>query len=205
MPEKQEQGDTADKGDVCPFCFESDISIVTDCYDDTGKKICELWDCRQCGGFFPRLVVIPGPPSDKKLAGKDAKSGRSRWRILDDDGPEKRRTPRFPVQFVVQVDFSEGGANGLGSRRVESLSEPIVAMVMNAGGGGLCFRYPEFVAEGRAGRMKISLPSVQKSFSALGRVVRSTRLPDGSYGLGVQFIEVEEEYRRALDRYVHLD
>lgn len=189
--------------ELCPFCFEKDISIVTDCYDDVGKKICELWDCQNCGGFFPKFVEIQGEDGEF-----DASEGEKTEGVDDD---EKRRTPRFPVQFVVQVDFAEGtDENKKGgffgkNKKAETLSEPIVAMVMDAGVGGLCFRYPEFVEEGKMGRMKISLPSAQRSFTATGTVVRSTKLPDGSYGLGIQFSEVEEAYRQALDRYVRVD
>lgn len=182
----------------CPFCFEESIRRVTDCFDERSQKICELWYCRDCGGFFPRSIQIDV---------EEKKSGPRR-RDHDLDLMEKRKTPRFPVQFVVQVDFEPGDDSkpSLFRRKKDvKLSEPIVAMVMNAGIGGLAFRYPEFVKEGQEGTMRISLPSAQRSFSAVGRVVRSTKLPDGSYGLGVQFVEVEPEYRLALQRYISLE
>lgn len=179
---------------VCPICTRAEIAYVTDCFDKDHTKICELWFCQSCGGFFPRSLDVktlrPGPrPVSMTQPPGDA-------------FVEKRRAPRFPIQFVVQVDFDHADIPGQKSRRKDSVSEPIVAMVIDAGVGGLCFRYPEPVPEGREGRIKISLPSVAQSFYALGRVVRSTRLPDGSWGLGVEFVDVDPEYREALRRYV---
>lgn len=173
-----------DEGD-CPFCSKTNIAVVTDCFDLNRKKICELWYCGSCAGFFPRMIsVMPASKTES----------------------EKRQAPRFPVQFVVQVDFDKKEKRRrFFSKKTEKLSEPIVAMVLDAGMGGLCFRYPKNIEEGREGKMRISLPSVSKSFSALAKVVRSTRLPDGSFGLGVQFVNVEQEYREALRRYVALD
>lgn len=188
----------------CPFCAQFDIVSVSDCFDVHGRKICELWFCNACSGFFPRsIAVAPARFADRELVAAAERIGA---RGIADAG-EKRKTPRFPVQFVVQVDFSQEAAASLGkkARARERMSEPIVAMVLDAGIGGLCFRHPEYVEEGREGMMMISLPSVAKSFSAIARVVRSTKLPDGSYGLGVQFLDVESEYRDALKRYVALD
>lgn len=172
---------------TCPFCGKDKIACLTDCFDINRKKICELWYCSLCGGFFPRMVVLnPGKASEA-------------------EEEDKRRNPRFPVQFVVQVDFDgKEQPKGFFGRKKE-MSDPIVAMVLDAGLGGLCFRYPDAIAEGQEGRMLISLPSVARSFTAQARVVRSTKLPDGSFGLGVQFITVEPEYREALKRYVTLD
>ncbi len=187
--DRQEKEPRAAKDGECPFCASRGILCVTDCYDTGGKrKICELWFCNDCSGFFPRMISIerPGPGAASVT--------------------EKRRTPRFPVQFVVQVDFAPaaGEKRSIFRRERDQLSEPLVAMVMDAGLGGLCFRYPHSVEEGREGKMLISLPSVERSFTARARVVRSTKLPDGSFGLGVQFIDVEPDYREALNRYLNL-
>lgn len=184
---------------VCPLCKRMEIMYMTDCFDKSHAKICELWFCHSCGGFFPRqLDVTTLKPEPRAVTMTQPPSSN-----------DKRRAPRFPVQFVVQVDFNhvddDGAAKGGGdANRKEKLSEPLVAMVINAGAGGLCFRYPESVVEGRVVRIKISLPSVPQSFYALGRVVRSTRLPDGGFGLGVEFVDVDSEYRDALKRYVSL-
>lgn len=171
----------------CPFCSKKNIASVTDCFDINRKKVCELWYCASCAGFFPRMIsVFP----------------------LKETGHDKRTAPRFPVQFVVQVNFGDKPAPRKffdSLKKEKKLSEPIVAMVLDAGIGGLCFRYPEFIEEGKEGEMRISLPSVATSFSALAKVVRSTRLPDGSFGLGVQFLTVDPEYREALKRYIALD
>lgn len=184
---------------TCPLCVRSSIAYVTDCYDKAHTKICELWFCQSCGGFFPRQLDV------KTLRPEPRPVSMTNPRPADPPpGGEKRRAPRFPVQFVVQVDFDHAELPLRRSADRVPLSEPLVAMVIDAGTGGLCFRYPEAIEEGREGRMKISLPSVSKSFFALGRVVRSTRLPDGSWGLGVEFIDVDPEYRDALRRYVSL-
>lgn len=198
----EERLQAADEGE-CPFCFDRRVSQVTDCFDANHQKICELWYCQVCGGFFPRSVAIT--PAEKARRLQAEQKEREEKKEAEED---RRRAPRFPVQFVVQVDFGDdiekGAGHGFGARR-GGMSEPIVAMVMNAGMGGLCFRYPKHIEEGKEALMKISLPSAQRSFSAKGRVVRSTLLPDGSYGLGVQFVDVEPEYRVALKRYVSLD
>jgi hypothetical protein len=202
MGESTRSGAVTWEGQTCPFCSSTSTSYVTDCFDTLGKKICELWYCNACSGFFPRQVAIGHPKSGVKKAiektGEKVTAGSS----------DKRRAPRFPVQFVVQVDFNHKPAPKRRLRlfggKKPSLSEPLLAMVMDAGNGGLCFRHPTPIEEGREGRMLISLPSVAQSFSAIGRVVRSTLLPDGSYGLGVQFIDVDPEYRDALKRYVRL-
>jgi hypothetical protein len=181
------------KDGACPFCLVERIERKADCFSKEGTKICELWFCLECAGFFPRMINL----GDEAV--KDGKSKKG-------SAPgEKRRTPRFPVQFVVQIDFDEEKRRQTRGRAAGELSEPLIAMVLDAGVGGLCFRYPAAVAEGREGMMRISLPSVNRSFSAKGRVVRSTRLPDGSYGLGVQFVDVEPEYREALKRYVDFE
>jgi hypothetical protein len=194
------------EGQPCPFCTGSSTSYVTDCFDTIGKKICELWFCNACSGFFPRRVAIGHPKAGAKKASEKASEKSADHASAK--ASDKRRAPRFPVQFVVQVDFNHKPAPkkrlALFGGRKQSLSEPLLAMVMDAGNGGLCFRHPTPIEEGREGRMLISLPSVAQSFSAIGRVVRSTLLPDGSYGLGVQFIDVDPEYRDALKRYIHL-
>ncbi len=200
--------------ECCPFCAQFDITSVSDCFDVHGKKICELWFCNACSGFFPRSIdVEPARPVVSpavKVNRAEAEPAPKKVISDDEDAGEKRKAPRFPVQFVVQVDFSEKASSEKTTRGREKgalarLSDPLVAMVLDAGIGGLCFRYPEYIEEGREGRMMISLPSVARSFSAKARVVRSSKLPDGSYGLGVQFIDVESEYRDALRRYVALD
>ncbi len=190
----QDQEWKARNPNTCPLCVRSEITYVTDCFDKGHAKICELWFCQSCGGFFPRQLDVNTLRPEPRAV------------TMTQEAPaaEKRRAPRFPVQFVVQVDFDHAQLPAKKGREDVELSEPMIAMVINAGVGGLCFRYPEAVAEGREGRMKISLPSVSKSFFALGRVVRSTRLPDGSWGLGIEFIDVDPDYRDALKRYVSL-
>ncbi|OIO34985.1 MAG: hypothetical protein AUJ18_00795 [Candidatus Hydrogenedentes bacterium CG1_02_42_14] len=172
----------------CAFCHGSNIVYVTNCFDTSGKKICELWFCNECSGFFPRMLTLPPPGKNDKIKEKD-----------------KRKAPRFPVQFVIQVDFhNDNKRRSFFEFGKSSMSEPIVAMVLDAGFGGLCFRYSKAIEEGSEGRMLISLPSAERSFMARAKVVRCMKLPDQSFGLGVQFVEVDPDYRDALKRYVEL-
>lgn len=156
----------------CPRCKSLQAKHVTDCFGTAGDKICELWYCMQCHEFFPDDVAVDPPAGGEK------------------GGPERRRHSRFNVQFIVQVLFSD------------KYSEPRPATAVNASAGGICFLFPEPIAEGTEGALRISLPSVTRSFDVLGRVVGCNRVPDGDYGIRVCFKLVDPKYQAALERYV---
>lgn len=163
-------------GHSCGFCRSTSIKHVSDCFNDGGKKLCELWYCVYCKRFFPDKVLV-----DPEALGES---------IM-----EKRKHHRFNVNFVMEVVLDgEKSAHG-----------PLIATVINASGGGVCFLYPRAIKEGSSAKFKISLPSVPKSFSAEGRIVRCVPTPDGSHGVAVDFVKVENEYRAQLERYVTLN
>lgn len=111
----------------------------------------------------------------------------------DASGAERRRHERYNVNFVMEVIFSDAVKHG-----------PLIATVINASSGGVCFLYPDPIHEGTTGRFRISLPSAPESFEALGRIVRCIKTPDESYGVAVEFTEVDANYRVMLERYVSI-
>lgn len=157
----------------CEFCRSTSLKHLTDCFDQQGSKICELWFCLNCRKFFPDKVVTTLAENVPDL-------------------PDRRRHHRFNISFVVEVMVA--GIN----------HGPILATVVNASDGGVCFLFPEPLAEGTEGAFRISLPSVPRSFDARGRVVRCIRADDGSHGIAVNFLEVDGDYRAHLERYVKL-
>ena len=159
---------------ACPFCKAVRTLRLSECFDASGVPICELWFCRNCRAFFPEKIVV-APPLDV---------------VEDPGGADRRRHRRLDVQFVIEV--LSVGVN----RR------PILATVTNASGGGFCFLFAEAIPEGTEVKFRISLPSVPKSFDAKGRIVRCLPAPDGSFGLAVNFTEVDPQYKVAVERYV---
>lgn len=169
-------GSTLVSADIaCPFCQAREIQQLTECYGHRGEKICELWYCMKCRGYFPVNVTIELPDNPDE----------------DEETTARRRHTRFNVQFVVQVLFGK-----------KYTSEPVVATAINASAGGICFLFPEPIDEGEEGNLRISLPSVGRSFDVVGRVVRCRQVPDGSWGVAVSFKEVDPRYHAALERYV---
>jgi hypothetical protein len=150
------------------------LKHLTDCYDQSGARICELWFCLNCRRFLPEKVAAHVAVDLPEL-------------------PDRRRHHRFNISFVIEVIVA-GHHHG-----------PIVASVVNASHGGVCFLFPEAIEEGAEGHFRISLPSVPRSFDAIGTVVRCIRAEDGSYGIAVNFTEVDPEYRAHLERYVKLN
>lgn len=143
--------------------------------------LCELWYCTYCRKFFP----------DKVLVDPDS-LGESPGSMI-----EKRQHHRFNINFVMEVLLgSDNGPHHHG---------PLIATVINASGGGVCFLFPSAIAEGTEATFRISLPSVPRSFQARGKVVRCVATPDGSHGIAVDFQEVDIEYRAQLERYVTLN
>jgi len=163
---------------ACGFCRSTSIKHVSNCFTPDGKELCELWYCIHCRKFFPDKVLV------------DPES-------LGESIMEKRQHHRFNINFVVEVLLADGDSfNRHG---------PIIATVINASGGGVCFLFPRPIAEGTEARFRISLPSVPRSFEAKGRIVRCIETPDGSHGIAVDFYEVDIEYKAQLERYVTLN
>lgn len=156
----------------CPFCKSASTNRLSDCFDAEGKRLCELWFCLDCGIFFPAHVEILPPGKGEAVE-------------------ESRRHTRFNVQFVIEV-LLDGVTH----------DKPVIATVINASGGGICFLFPQPIPEGKEGKFRISLPSVSKSFEATGRVVRRLSVPDGSHGIAVSFLSVDPLYKQSLERYV---
>jgi hypothetical protein len=50
--------------------------------------------------------------------------------------------------------------------------------------------------EGMALRLRVRLPSVDQEISMLGEIVRSEELTGGSYGYGLQFLEIADDSSR---------
>jgi hypothetical protein len=157
----------------CEFCRSTSLKHLTDCYDQSGSKVCELWFCLNCRRFLPDNVADHVAVNLPEL-------------------PDRRRHHRFNISFVIELIVA-GNHHG-----------PIVATVVNASHGGVCFLFPEPIAEGTEGRFRISLPSAPRSFEAKGKIVRCIRAEDGSHGIAVNFIEVDPDYRAHLERYVKL-
>ena len=157
---------------ACVLCSSTTVKRMTDCFDDTGRKICELWYCSSCRKFYPDHVLIDPDAGEKS-------------------GADRRQHERFNVNFVMEVLMSDAARHG-----------PLIATVINASGGGVCFLYHDPIPEGASGRFRISLPSAPESFEARGRVVRCIRTPDDAWGVAVEFTEVDSDYRLTLERYV---
>lgn len=159
----------------CGFCRSTSVKHVSECLSPEGTRLCELWYCTHCRRFFPDKVLV-----DPESLGES---------II-----EKRRHHRFNITFVMEVLLESKVAHG-----------PLIATVINASGGGVCFLYPLPIEEGSRSRFRISLPCAPRSFEAEGSIVRCVPTNDGSYGIAVEFTQVEPEYKAQLERYVTLN
>lgn len=162
----------------CPFCANWEVVFTADGFDSKGARLCELWFCRACGKYFPWDVAVAPPVP--RTADSDRRAGEDR-----------REHSRFRVQFVVEVLF-------VGAKD----TSPRVATVLDASRGGVCFLYPEAIAAGVEGNLRLSLPSGFAPFSVHARVVRATPTPGGSHVIAVEFVRVDPKHRATLERYI---
>jgi uncharacterized protein (TIGR02266 family) len=99
-----------------------------------------------------------------------------------------RARPRAP--FSAQVRFFEWDH-----------ARTVVARDLSA--GGIFLRSATPLAEGKLLTLRVELPGVRESFTALARVVRTVRGgPLREAGMGLEFIDVSSHDRRLIDSYV---
>ncbi len=156
---------------LCDRCEGDSSRFVSQCYDASHRRICELWYCPACERAFAARLA-------PEIAAQHF------------DGRERRVDKRFSVNFV--LEFMAAG------RR----TEPLVASVVNASSGGAYFFFPEPLDVGTEGQFRISLPSAPRSFEARGRIVRCVKTAENLHGIGVQFDQVDPQYKNHLERYV---
>lgn len=104
-------------------------------------------------------------------------------RVAEILGVPRRRHVRVPCQFTVGI--ADGGKSFSG--QVENISE-----------SGMFLMTQRDFAMGMALRLSFSLPGVDEPVRLLGEVVRNEDLTEGTYGFGIQFLEMGPSARDGL-------
>ena len=102
-------------------------------------------------------------------------------------GIPRRRHVRVGCTFNAGINDS----GRLFSGTVENVSE-----------GGMFLRSPRRFSQGMALRVSFKLPQVEDPIKALGEVVRSEELGEGTFGLGIQFLEMSPKSRDGLTEFL---
>jgi c-di-GMP-binding flagellar brake protein YcgR len=79
----------------------------------------------------------------------------------------------------------------------------VLATIKDIGAGGVCLRTEEHLPVSSLIALKINFPNVATFISALAKVVWvKQRKKSGLYEVGLQFIDIEEPMRKAIDEQV---
>ncbi len=131
--------------------------------------------------------------------------------MTDVDSEEKRKFPRIPKQAPVEmtrVTFPlPAGPDGMGVGR-------------DIGGGGICFFFPERVAEETTLSLKIDLKgwashkkphsrvmdiAAEEPLTAIGKVAWCRRSQnDNGFDVGIEFVDIYEDDYKALLKYLEV-
>jgi type IV pilus assembly protein PilZ len=110
-----------------------------------------------------------------------------------DDGPEKRRHPRAPLQLLVQYRF-------------QTMGEFLAEYSSNISLGGIYIRTDHPREEGAMIYLQFTLRDGSPLIEGLGKVVRSNPpegLPAGMEpGMGVEFLNFDEESMELIEQIV---
>jgi CheY-like chemotaxis protein len=96
-------------------------------------------------------------------------------------GVPRRRHVRVDCHFTVGIVDDGRTFSG----QVENISQ-----------SGMFLTTSNRFTEGMALRLRVRLPSVDQEISMLGEIVRSEELTGGSYGYGLQFLEIADDSSR---------
>ncbi|MCU0821535.1 MAG: PilZ domain-containing protein [Spirochaetes bacterium] len=117
-----------------------------------------------------------------------------------DKEAEKRRYYRIDIEIPVKIvdtliESSNGDAEVIG----------IVGTIINISRGGLFFKSDRHFEPSSILMARIDLSAVDgelKDVDALAMVMRSEKISDGEYGIGVMFSSIYDEHKENLDLFV---
>ncbi len=136
----------------------------------------------------------------KSMANKKKNNNSSN---KEKDVPEKRAVPRIKREITVQYTVKElPRANG-----IQVSFEPFtdITRTKDLSEGGVSFTASHLLSAGTILDLKLQLPLMEESFDLEGRLVSCTEIRKNIiYAIGVEFINLKEEQKQLLKKFVEL-
>lgn len=184
-------------GDLAAIVQPDLIVLDYEMPEMTGAEICERIKSNAQTAHIPVLIVTVHEEDDiattcekagavgllPKAAGREALLEEVA-RIL---GVPRRRDVRVPCQFTVGI--ASGG-------------QVFSGLVDNISSSGVFLTVSRPFTGGLALRLSFDLPAVERPVRLLGEVMRTVELSPSTYGLGIQFLEMDSASRKALTTFL---